>query len=250
MRERQGFREKIVNALAYPLFILSAAILGIVLLSIIIVPRIISIYEEIGLGLPIQLLERMSLFRGILAALGILVLTILASSLIVRWIRYQIEPLKVFWDRFLLRIPLAGKFLLYRDSLSFLFAMETLIGSGFTVEDGMKESVPTMENSAIRMNLQLIIKRIEKGTQLSQAFAEEHLFPQRIVQWIAVGERSGNVKAVFGQLRNYYQEEIKRWSTRVVAFAEPAFIVLVGIIVVSFLLVFILPIFTLYRDLL
>jgi type II secretory pathway component PulF len=67
---------------------------------------------------------------------------------------------------------------------------------------------------------------------------------------MAIGERVGHVEKVFGQLRSYYQQEVEKWLSRMMALVEPALIVGLGVLIVAFVLFFIVPIFSLYGNIL
>ena len=63
-----------------------------------------------------------------------------------------------------------------------------------------------------------------------------------------MGERSGQVEKVFAELSGYYQGEIDRWTTRFLAMIDPILMIMVGGAVLSFVLLFLLPIFSMYGD--
>ncbi len=250
LRERKQFREKIVNALTYPMVILGIAVVGIGLLGLFIAPKIEEIYLQFGVGMPEEMSFRLGLLRSTLIVAALAVLALVLSGLLFRSIRRGSESLMERWDRFVLVFPVLGKIRMFRESLNFLFAMEILTESGYPVEDALSEAYFAVENRALRRNIRLIGAKIRRGNLLSQAFLQDSLFPERIGQWLVIGERSGRVETVFRQLRRYYQEEIDKWSARVMTVVEPVFMILVGIIIVVFLLIFVLPVFTIYRDLL
>jgi type II secretory pathway component PulF len=250
LKEKKQLREKITNALAYPVFILIVAVLGIGLLGLFIIPRIEEIYLQFGVGMPQEMSLRVELLKRVLILLGIAVLSFVLIAILFRLIRRRSESLTERWDRFALKLPLVGRIRMFRENLNFLFAMETLTESGYPVEDALSEAYYAVDNRALQRSIRAIEAKIRRGRLLSQAFLEDSLFPERIGQWLVIGERSGSVEAVFRQLRRYYQEEINKWSSRAMTFLEPLFMILVGIIIVVFIIVFVLPVFTIYRDLL
>jgi type IV pilus assembly protein PilC len=151
-------------------------------------------------------------------------------------------------DGFLLKIPIFGKVIYLQESLNFLFAMETLTGSGFAVEDALPEAGKVLSNRALSSGIDKIREKVIKGEHLSSAFLKDPHFEERIGHWMSIGERSGKVEKVFGQLRIYYQEELDKWSTRFMGIVEPALTIFVGVIVLLFILIFFLPIFSIYKS--
>ena len=125
--------------------------------------------------------------------------------------------------------------------------METLTGSGFAVEDALPEAGKVLSNKALASGIDKIRERVIKGDHLSNAFIKDPYFEERIGRWMSIGERSGKVDKVFGQLRQYYQEEMDKWSTRFMGVVEPMLTVFVGFIIIAFIFIFFLPIFSIYQ---
>ncbi len=136
-----------------------------------------------------------------------------------------------------------------RELLNFTFSMEALTGAGVSVEEALAEGAGTLTNRALQEEVRAIRASLLKGEKLSSSFARSALFPERISRWMAIGERVGHVEKVFGQLRSYYQQEVEKWISRLMALIEPALIVGLGALIVAFVVFFIIPIFSLYGNL-
>ena len=159
-------------------------------------------------------------------------------------------PLAIRIDAFFLRVPLVSSFLIQRELLNFAFAMETLTASGVSIEEALSEGADSVGNNALKSEIVEIREKVIKGDHLSTAFSASTLFPSRVARWVAIGERIGHVEKVFGQLRAYYQQEVEKWINRLMTLIEPAFIVVLGILIILFVVFFIVPIFSLYGNIL
>lgn len=135
-----------------------------------------------------------------------------------------------------------------RELLNFTFAMEALTAAGVSVEEALSEGAGALTNKALARAALTIRDRLLKGERLSIAFAGSPVFPERMARWMAVGERIGHVEKVFGQLRAYYQQEVEKWINRLMALIEPALIVGLGILIILFVVLFIVPIFSLFGN--
>ncbi len=248
LKETRRFRERMVNALLYPGLILVFALIGVGLLGFFIIPKIEEIYARVGLGAPQEMAARMVLLKRMFWVIGAGISAAAAAAVGLRLAYRRLPRFAALWDRSRLEIPLLGRMGLYRDLLTFLFAMETLTESGYPVEDALDEAAAALSNRALRASIREIEARVRRGVMLSQAFREHPVFPERIGQWMLIGERSGQVETVFRQLRFYYQEEVDKWSTRLMVLAEPVFMILVGVVIVAFVFVFVLPIFSIYQG--
>ncbi|MCL2881013.1 MAG: type II secretion system F family protein, partial [Treponema sp.] len=134
--------------------------------------------------------------------------------------------------------------------MDFSFAMEMLTGQGINVHTALHETSSVVRNRAYGKALTAVHSMLVKGEQLSRAFSLFGEFPPYVSTWIAVGERTGTVRPIFTQIREYFQEDVDRMSARLMNLLEPGLILLIGIIVLGMILQFIAPIFSLYGRLL
>jgi len=248
LHDAQTMREKIIGALIYPLMLISIVFIGLILMVLVVFPTLQNLFSTFGEHLTQNINSLLLSARIFITILVLLVIGSIIFAIIVWFIRRKESPLTEKVDWFILRIPVIGKAVMYRESLNFLFAMETLTGSGFTLEEALEEAAYVVKNLILKSILLSIKERIIKGDSISEAFLEQKLFPERIGRWLAVGERSGNVEQVFSQLSTYYQAEIEKWSSRFMAWMQPAIMLLVGVFIILFVVLFILPIFLMYGE--
>jgi type II secretory pathway component PulF len=154
------------------------------------------------------------------------------------------------FDSALLRLPLAGKFLSFWESLNFSFAMEALSGGGIPVENALEEAEAVVSNRAYRMALKQVREAVFNGKNLSSAFKEQKIFPPCLSQWIAIGESSGKTEKIFTQVRSYFQEETERMSAQFLLLIEPALIGIIGAVILGFVVGIVLPLFSIYGNIL
>ena len=83
-----------------------------------------------------------------------------------------------------------------------------------------------------------------------EALREEKTFPQVLIGWMAIGEGAHDLVKSFAQVRAYYQKETDKLYARFMNLAEPALIVTVGVILVTLILTFVTPIFSMLGSLL
>ena len=82
------------------------------------------------------------------------------------------------------------------------------------------------------------------------AFSSVKVFPSYITVWIKVGEKSGDVGQVFSQIRKYFQYETERVLKRISIWLEPVFIIIAGLSILFLVVNFVVPIFTMYGNVL
>jgi type II secretory pathway component PulF len=248
LADSKKIKEKVVGALIYPLVILTIVVIGAVLMTFVAFPAITNVFTQMGAKAVAQIQSRLFVYNFIMAIVftALIGLGIIMGTLNILRRRSNILGERI--DRLFLSLPLAGRIILYRECMNFLFAMETLTGSGYSVEEALDEASLVVKNRALRATVSAIREKVIRGESIAQAFSEQKIFPERISQWLLVGERSGQVEKVFAELSGYYQGEIDRWTTRFLAMIDPILMIMVGGAVLSFVLLFLLPIFSMYGD--
>jgi type II secretory pathway component PulF len=247
---RQTIRDKSVNSIVYPIFVLSVAVIGIILLATLVLPGLTGMIGSLN---P----QAAALYqRNVLGfQLGALVFVILIASLaVVVGVSLRLRSRNREWarrtDAFLLRLPLLKTFFQYSFGLNFSFAMETLLTSGYSLEDALEESSWVVGNLHYRDAMIRARDSVVKGIVLSEALRQEKTFPQVLIGWMAIGEGAHDLVKSFAQVRAYYQKETDKLYARFMNLAEPALIVLVGVILVTLILTFVTPIFSMMGNLL
>ncbi len=250
MGRQRRLRERVTSALIYPAVVLVVALAGITAVTFFVLPRAEELFRELGSAIPPSIAERARWFRVLLAALLAAAAAAIAALPLLGLARRRSSSAAEALDRVLLRLPGAGSVIRHRETLSFVFAMETLVGGGFAVEDAMLEAAGVVANRRLRAGILRARERVLKGEPLSRAFEAESELPQRLVRWVGISERSGSVHEVFHQLRLYYEGETEKWSDRLMSLAEPVLILCVGAMIIVLVVLFIVPLFSLYGSVL
>ncbi|MCG8478411.1 MAG: type II secretion system F family protein, partial [Spirochaetales bacterium] len=226
LKARHSMREKLISALLYPIIVLIVAAAALVLLVVVILPAMEESFGTFGEAGSFEVvftrIRATALVSGVLLLLTV---ALVAASAIARKIGGSVASAL---DRAWLRVPLIGPFAVKARILQLLFALETLVSGGVPLDAALVESGVAVGDHAMRGMARRCAERIRVGMPLSKALAMESVVPTRVARWVQIGERTGNVAAVFSQLRVYYQGENERWSERFMTLVEPALMVLVG----------------------
>jgi type II secretory pathway component PulF len=247
---RQMLRSKTINSLVYPVFVLGIAVIGIILLATLVLPGLTGMIGSLNPqaaavyhGNVLRFQTGACLIVAILAAIGGLL-----------GLSFRLRSHNADWaarfDAALLKLPIAGLFFTFSFGLNFSFAMETLLTSGYSLEEALVEGSWVVSNLHYRTGLLHVRDRVVKGVLLSEALRMERIFPEVLVGWMAVGEGAHDLVKSFAQVRAYYQQGTDKLYARFMNLAEPGLIVMVGIILITLILTFITPIFTMLGNLL
>jgi type II secretory pathway component PulF len=247
---RQAMRTKMVNSLIYPLFVLFVAVVGIILLATVILPKLTGMIGSLNPGAAAVYARNVASFN-VAAVIVVVVIAALGASIA---IALRLRSSKVEWarrvDAALLKLPIVASFSKCSFGLNFAFAMETLLTSGYSLEDALEESSLVVNNMALKSGLLSARESVIKGRPLSASLLDEKVFPQVLTGWMAVGEGANDLVKSFAQVRAFYQKETDTLYSRFMNLAEPALIVTVGAMLILLILTFITPIFTMMGNLL
>lgn len=244
LSDEKKMREKILGALLYPVLVVSVLFIAMIAVFLFIFPRIRKTFTDDSLAV---IFERFQIMMyATLIPLSLLMLFLIFLFIASR----GRSSLKRISDRIFLKLPLIGPISLLRSSLNTMFSLEVLSGSGFPIESALSESSSVLNNVLLKEAVLRIRKAIIGGDKLSEAFRRENAFPNRISVWIGIGEASGDVSRVFSQLRNYFQGELDKRTSRIMLLIEPALILLVGVFMILFVILFVVPLFGIFGAIL
>jgi type II secretory pathway component PulF len=244
LRTRRVLREKVVSALLYPLLVLTAMLVGSLLVLLFVAPCISETLTIISSGNESfrQLSGRMRL--TLLLGAGGAVATLCGAAGL--FVLYRLRP------SFRMRLDgcAAGTFLALPDLVNLIFALTTLTGAGVLLEEALIESAELLQNRALKAGVLSVRNEILRGVPASEAFAGAGVFPRKLVRWLALSERSGRVDRAFAGLNIYYRGEYEKLLSRLSTLVEPVLILITGLILFAAVLVFVVPLFSWYGGLL
>lgn len=247
---QKQLKDKLTSALMYPLLVLSVAFIGIIFLAAFIFPALSELVGSLRQGNGSEIQRNLTSFQIQLSVIGTLLVLCGAAFITLGYFSKRNVYLKNRLGRLLWRLPLVGKVVQTLEGLNFCFAMETLIQAGYSAEISLGEASASVKNAYFRIMISAVKDRILRGQSFSQAMESQTHMPQRLTTWVKVGEQSGDLTKVFGQLRFYYQQDWEKITSRLMNLMEPLLILSVGIILIFLILNFITPVFSMLGDLL
>ena len=234
---------KIKSAMSYPI-ILVILIIGVVLIIFtFVIPRFVSMYQDMELPLPTRMVMAMSDFilqNGVFLLVGII-----AAALGLMYLFKKPEPRRAL-DRTLIKFPKIGKLLQTIYTARFARTLASLYVSGIPMIQALTVSQATVGNKYIENQFREVIEHLGNGRTLSQSISIVDGFEVKLKSTIMIGEESGRLESMLESVADQFDYDSEMASQRMVAMLEPLFIVImagvVGFVVISVLL----PIFNMY----
>ncbi len=232
-------RNKVTNALMYPIIMVGVGVIVVAVLMTFVVPKIIKLIEarHQDLPLPTKLLITGSDFLR--SYWYLLVLAVVAALVTYGAVRRTPKG-RLATDRFFLKMPIFGDLLTKQAVSRFATTFSSLLASGVPVLESLMIVKNVVNNAVIANVLDDVHNRIMEGADISTPLKNSKIFPPTVGYMVAVGEQSGRLEEILQKLATTYDEEIDIAVTRMTSVLEPILIlgmaVVVAFIVISILL--------------
>jgi general secretion pathway protein F len=239
---RQELRQRINNAMVYPiaLVVMSIGIISFMLASV--VPRIVSIFDNTSGELP-ALTRMMITSSDFLREQWFFILLFLAAVTYGIWRLLQKENVRRKFHRFVLRMPIAGRLTRGVNTARFTRTLSILAGSGVPILEALKIAAAVIENLPMREAVIAASLRVREGAAISQSLAASKLFPPMMIHLIASGEAGGKLEEMLTRTANYQEREVDGLIATLLGILQPLLIVIMGGIVITIVLAVLMPIF-------
>jgi MSHA biogenesis protein MshG len=239
-------REQVKSALRYPMFVVLAMALAMVIINIFVIPEFAKVFKGFGAELPLvtRILIGVSEFFVQWWPAMLLALVGLAAAFR-QWInttdgRYR-------WDRLTLRIPIAGKIVLKATMARFARSFALAARSGVPVIQALSNVAMTVDNAWIADKIERMRDGVERGESILRAAIATEAFTPVVLQMIAVGEESGALDDMMEEIADMYQSEVEYELKTLAQQIEPILIVMLGAMVLVLALGIFLPMWDLGR---
>lgn len=240
--KEEEINSKISSALAYPIFILVVGVVTIFVLFGFVIPKMSSLFNEIGQALPLPTKILLFLSQKTKAywywALAIFTLLILSLRK-----RRLTKKQKEYIDRLKIKLPLLGE-VIKKSALARLSrTLAVLLANGIPLLWAIKITIPTVDNEIFKSELNSMYKDISEGTSLEQSIKKSVWFPRFVSNMLAVGEKGGNLEEALLEVANFYEREVDKATRIMTSLFEPAIILAMGLVVGFIVFAMFLPIF-------
>ncbi len=244
LEKDREFKSKTKGAFIYPVIVIIVMLLVMVVMMIFVVPRLTSLYTEIGaqLPLPTRILIVMSNF---LRSFWWLVAIMIALS---TWgFKYfsKTEKGARVVSRLFLHVPIWGKIRKTLILATFTRTLGLLIGTGIPIIVALKVVAGLLDNPTYKDGIDFAIARVERGSPLYQPLQSNPAFPPIIGQMLRVGEETGKMDEVLERLSVFFENESEHLIRNLTTALEPIILVVLGLGVGILVLSIILPIYNL-----
>ena len=250
LEKRQALRRKIISAAIYPI-IITIATLGITIFLIeFLFPKIMPIFRSINIDLPLSTLILIAI-NGFASHFGLI--SIISLITVVALFLFTLKKSLIahlYFDKFLLKLPIAGKIIKDYNMANFTRAFGLLLKSGVNINDAISISAKTTINFVYKKEFEMLANRADQGEKISiHLMKRRKLFPDIVSQIISVGELSGSLPNSLIYLSSMYEEELDDFTKNLTSMVEPILMIIMGLLVGFIAISIITPIYNITQHL-
>jgi type IV pilus assembly protein PilC len=240
---------KVKGALMYPSVIVSAIIIIGVLMLVFVVPTLTKIFKDLGSELPATTKFVIALSDGA-AAHPILLVALLALFFGGITFFFRSPRFAKASDKIILLLPVIGTISKKVNTARAARTLSSLLAAGVEMTRAIAITTDVLQNSYYKKVMARAGEAVQKGATLSSVFKEEtKLFPVMMGEMMAVGEETGALTQMLGDVANFYEEEVDAQTKNLSTIIEPMLMVLIGGAVGFFAISMISPMYSLLNNL-
>jgi len=244
MERSSTIMKKVKGAMIYPTIVIIVMVVIGVLMMIYVMPQITGVFKGMDKDLPATttFLIWMSDF--------LVEYTLFAIGGMIGGVVGFLYFLKSKWGKIatswiIPKLPVIGTLAKETNSARTARTLSSLLNSGVDVLQSIRITEEVLQNVYYKEILREAAARVEKGTALSETFIErKDLYPILVGEMILVGEETGQIAGMLGELAIFYETEVERKTKDLSTIVEPILMVVIGGSVGFFALALIAPIYS------
>jgi type IV pilus assembly protein PilC len=241
----EALKKKIKKALFYPAAVLVVAVIVTVILLLFVIPQFESLFKGFGADLPAFTQMVINMSRWMQANGWFLLIVTGGAIFTFSYFYKRSRPMRQFIDRLSLQVPVIGPILKKAAIARFARTLSTMFAAGVPLVEAMK-SVSGATGNIIYQDAVLRMRdEISTGMRMQRAMENTGLFPNMVVQMIAVGEESGSLDEMAGKVADFYEADVDAAVDGLSSLLEPLIMVILGVLVGGLVIAMYLPIFKL-----
>jgi len=239
----ETLKGKIKKALFYPVAVIVVAFIITAILMIFVIPMFAELFQGFGADLPAITRIVMNIssafvsyWWAIFGGLGALFYVFLEA-------KKRSRPFEHFLQRMSLKIPIIGDILNKAAIARFARTLATMFAAGTPLVEAMVSVAGASGNIVYSSAIMKMRDEISTGTQLQAAMRGAGLFPNMVVQMVAIGEEAGSLDAMLSKVADFYEEEVDNAVDALSSLLEPLIMAVLGVLIGGLVVAMYMPIF-------
>ena len=239
----EAIKGKIKKALFYPTAVLVMAFVVTAVLMIFVIPQFAALFQDFGADLPamtVMVINMSNFFVDywylIFGALG-------GAFYGLSELKKRSATFRAIIDRVSLKLPVIGDILVKATIARFARTLSTMFAAGVPLVEAMDSVAGAAGNVVYGTAIRKMRDEIATGQQLQVSMRDTGLFPNMVVQMVAIGEESGSIDAMLSKVADFYEQEVDDSVDAMSSLMEPLIMAVLGVLIGGLVIAMYLPIF-------
>jgi type IV pilus assembly protein PilC len=239
----EALKKKIKKALTYPAAVLVVALVVTTILLIFVIPAFEDLFQGFGADLPA--FTRMVIDLSVFVRQQGWYLAILIGSAISAFFYFKkrSRAMRHWIDRMSLKLPVIGSILQKASIARYARTLSTMFSAGVPLVEALESVAGATGNIVYERGVLDMRDEVSTGQRLQQAMENTGLFPNMVIQMIAVGEESGSLDDMSAKVADFYEEDVDNAVDNLSSLLEPLIMAILGVLVGGLVVAMYLPIF-------
>ncbi|MEY4718409.1 MAG: hypothetical protein RL563_1027 [Pseudomonadota bacterium] len=241
----ESIRKKVKKALTYPIAVLVVAFIVTAILLIFVVPVFEDLFKSFGADLPAFTKFVIGLSEWVQEWWWAVVAVIGGCGYTFSYFHKRSRAFNHFLDRALLKIPVVGMILEKSAIARFARTLGTMSAAGVPLVEALVSVAGACGNILFYDGVMKMRDDVSTGQQLQFSMIQTGLFPNMVIQMVAIGEESGSIDSMLNKVADFYEEEVDNLVDNLSSLMEPIIMAVLGVLVGGLIVAMYLPIFKL-----
>lgn len=237
-------RDRVKSALRYPTFVIAALVIALGVINVFVIPAFAKVYKSSHADLPLMTQILVGFSQWTVQWWPALLAVMFLGFIALRWWRHTPDG-RYTWDRWLLKLPIAGKIVHKAALARFAKGLAMTYQSGVPIVQGLTNAAQVVDNAFIASRIEQMRNGVERGESLTRAATTTAVFSPVVLQMMAVGEETGELDRLLAEIGELQQREVEYEIRTLSEQVEPILIAGLGIIVLVVALGVFLPVWDL-----
>jgi len=239
----EAIKKKIKKALTYPAAVVVVAFVVTLVLLIFVIPAFEDLFKGFGADLPAFTRLIIDISQFVRDQGWLLAVFVGAGVYAFFYFKKRSRPMRHFLDRISLKAPIVGPILQKASIARYARTLSTMFSAGVPLVEALESVSGATGNIVYEIAVLQMRDEVATGQRLQQAMENTDLFPNMVIQMIAVGEESGSLDEMSAKVADFYEEDVDNAVDNLSSLLEPMIMAILGILVGGLVVAMYLPIF-------
>jgi type IV pilus assembly protein PilC len=241
----EALKKKIKKALFYPAAVLAVAIIVTIILLVFVIPQFESLFKGFGADLPAFTQMVINLSRFVQDQGWWMLIIVGAGFYAFFYFKKRSRPMRRAIDRMMLKAPVIGPIMVKASIARYSRTLSTMFAAGVPLVEALTSVAGATGNIVYEEATLRIRDEVSTGQRLQRSMEQTGLFPNMVIQMIAVGEESGSLDSMAAKVADFYEADVDAAVDAMSSLLEPLIMAILGVLVGGLVIAMYLPIFKL-----